>query len=364
MEERLVFAMKKRIRLTAAVMASAILLSACGSKEYLKDIKADKYVTLGNYTGIEVEENEPVVADGLVDSYINYVLSAHAESVEVTDRAVQEGDTVSIDYAGYRDGVAFDGGTGSNDLTIGSHSFIDGFEDGLIGHNIGENVTLNLKFPDPYENNPDLAGKPVVFEVTINAIKVKEIPELDDAFVQSLGLEQCQTVQEFKDYVYNTFYQDAVNTYENSIKNSITDSVMANCTFKEIPDEMVDRYYNTLIAGMTTQAASQGMTLDQYMSSYYRMDAATYPGKLRENALTTTQQYVMFQAIADAEGITVSEEEIQEEVDSRVESYGYESAEAFEANTDMETFKEYLMAEKVMAFLMENAVINTVSQEG
>ena len=351
---------KSKIRLVAALGAAAVLLTACGSKEYLKDIKAEKYVTLGTYTGIEVEENEPAVADGVVDSYINYILAQKATTKEVTGRAVQEGDVVSIDYAGYQDGVAFDGGTGSYDLTIGSGSFIDGFEDGLIGHEVGEKISLDLTFPDPYPNNPDLAGKPVVFEVTINAISESETPELNDEFVAGLAIENVSTVDEFRDYVYNIFYQDAQSTYDNSVKADITDKIMAGCTFEKLPDEMIDRYYNGLVDEMTALAKNQNMTLVDYLNRYYGLDASTYEDKLKEIALTRGQQYVMMQAIADKEGIQITDEDVDQEIQRRVEAYGYASADEYKKSTDVEALKEYLLANKVMDFLIENANVTTV----
>ena len=143
--------MKKRVGVLAAVLASATLLTACGSKEYLKDIKASDYVTLGNYMGIEAQAEEPVVEDGLVDMYLQYyILPSYTTTEEVTGRAVQTGDVVNIDYVGYHNGEAFQGGTAEGyDLTIGSGQFISGFEDGLIGANVGDQVSLNLTFPDP-----------------------------------------------------------------------------------------------------------------------------------------------------------------------------------------------------------------------
>ena len=351
---------KGKIRLVAALGAAAVLLTACGSKEYLKDIKAEKYVTLGTYTGIEVEEKEPAVADGVVDSYINYILAQKATTKEVTGRAVQEGDVVSIDYAGYQDGVAFDGGTGSYDLTIGSGSFIDGFEDGLIGHEVGEKISLDLTFPDPYQNNPDLAGKPVVFEVTINAISESETPELNDEFVAGLAIENVSTVDEFRDYVYNIFYQDAQSTYDNTVKADITDKIMAGCTFEKLPDEMIDRYYNGLVDEMTALAKNQNMTLVDYLHRYYGLDASTYEDKLKEIALTRGQQYVMMQAIADKEGIQITDEDVDQEIQRRVEAYGYASTDEYKKSTDVEALKEYLLANKVMDFLIENANVTTV----
>ncbi len=356
----MVIVMKRKVRpitvALPAVLLPAMLLTACGSKEYLKDINAAEYVTLGNYIGVEVEAEAPELSDEEVDQYINTIMIGSAQTVEVTDRAIEKGDIVSIDYTGRQGDETFD--SGSYDLEIGSGSFIEGFEDGLIGHELGEQVTLNLTFPDPYNPNPDLSGKPAEFDVTINAIKMREIPELNDEFVESMGMEDCKTVEEFRDFVYNMLYDSKTASYEEKIINTITDSVMAGCTFKELPEEFVDRYYNNMIKGMTAQASGMGTTLDLYMINQYGMDATVYPQVIRENATLTAQQIVMFQAIADAENITLSDEEVEEEIKNRAADYGYISEEEFKANVELESFKEYLMSEKVMDFLMENAKIN------
>lgn len=347
----------------AAVLMLAALLTACGNKEYLKDIKAADYVTLGNYIGIEASATEPVVADGMVDMYIEYyILASHATTVEVTDRAIQEGDTANIDFVGYIDGEAFDGGTGIGyDLTIGSHQFIDGFEDGLIGANIGDKVTLDkLAFPDPYNPNPDLSGVPVVFEVTINSISRQEIPELTDEFVQSLEIEGCSTEKELRDYVYNYFYESAVQTYENTIEETLTNTIMSDCTFKEPPAKMVDRFCQNIKDAMSAQAAVQGMTLVQYMQNYYGLGVEEYEERFRADALSAAQQFIMFQAIADVEGLNPTGEQVQEEIDNRVEAYNYESEKAFRESTDVEMLKEQLMKRNVMSFLKENGNITTI----
>lgn len=347
----------------AVILAVSALITACGSKEYLKDIKASDYVTLGNYIGIEASAAEPVVEDGIVDMYIEYyIMPNYATTEQVTDRAIVEGDTANIDFVGYIDGEAFEGGTGSNfDLTIGSHSFIDGFEDGLIGVNIGETVSLDLAFPDPYTNNPDLSGVPVVFEVTVNSISRETVPELTDDFVQSLGIEGCSTEKELRDFVYNYFYENAVQTYENTIESTLTDTIMSDCTFKEPPSEMVERFYQNIKDMMTAQASVQGMILMQYMQSYYGMTEDEYNERFREDALTTAQQYIMYQAIADAEGLDPTDEQLQEEIDYRVEAYGYESEEAFKESTDVEMLREQLMRNNVMEFLKENGNIEMTS---
>lgn len=350
--------MKKKIVLVVALMIITGVLSACGKdNSYLSGIKAADYVTLGEYIGIELTEAEPAVTDENVDSYIAYILAQRAVKTEVTGRAVEEGDTVNIDYAGYRDGVAFDGGTAQGqDLTIGSGRFIPGFEDGLIGKNIGETVSLDLTFPENYDHE-ELAGAAVVFEVTINSISVYETPELTDEFVQELGIVGCSTAAEYRDYVYDLFYQDAVNIYDNSVRNDITQAAMANCIFKEPPEKMVDRFYNILRDSMAATAASYNMDLDIYMQNYYNMDTQAYEEAIQGDAKIMAEQYIMFQAIADKEGLNLSEEETAREMEERALEYGYESAEAFKEQSDEETFREYLMVEKTIEFLIENANI-------
>ena len=353
---------KKAAALTAILVAST-LLSACGNKEYLKDVKAADYVTLGNYIGVEASAEEPAVEDGLVDMYIQYyILPNYTTTEEVTGRAVETGDTANIDFVGYIDGEAFDGGTGSGfDLTIGSRQFIDGFEEGLIGANIGETVSLDLHFPDPYDNNPALSGVPVVFEVTVNSISKKVTPELTDDFVQSLGIENCTTEKELRDYVYNYFYETQVQTYQSTIETTLTNSIMADSTFKEPPAKMVERFNKNLKDVMNANAASVNMTLAEYMKSYYGMETEAYEEKFETDALEAAQQYIMFQAIADLEGLNPTEEQIQEEVDSRVEVYGYESEEKFKESTDMEMLREQVMRRNVMDYLKENGKIETIS---
>lgn len=356
-------AIRRKSAVLAAALAASVFLTACGSKEYLKDIDASDYVTLGNYIGVEASAAEPVVEDGVVDTYINYyILPSYTTTEEVTGRAVEEGDTVNIDYVGYIDGEPFAGGTGSNpSLTIGSGQFIGGFEDGLIGVNAGETVSLELAFPNPYQPNPDLSGVPVVFDVTVNSISKQTEPELNDEFVQSLGIEGCTTVQDLWNYVYNLFYEDAVQTYENTIERTIVDTIMADSTFKEPPAKMVERINEILADGYSAEAALLGMTLSDYMLYYRGMDEETSDAWFQENAQLQAQQFIMLQAIADIEGLNVTDEQLQEEITQRVEIYGFESEEAYREGTDVETLREQLMWENVMEFLMENGNITTIT---
>lgn len=346
---------KKAAVLVCAIIAS-VFMTACGSKdkEYLKDITASDYVTLGNYIGIEASAEEPVVDDGKVDAYYAHYLQRIPIDA-VMERPIEEGDTVNIDFVGYLDGEAFEGGTGSDyDLKIGSHRFIDGFEDGLIGVNYGETVSLDLTFPDPYSHNPDLSGVPVVFVVTVNGRK--DI----DGYVQSLGIEGCSTEQDFMNYLYNALYDDAVQTYNDTIESTLTNTIMADCTFKEPPAKMVERYAQAIEETSAAQAAVYGMTLADYMGT----DAATYKEQFKTWAFTQVQQYIMYQAIADIEGLNVTDEQLKEEIAGRVEAYGYESEEAYRESNDVETLREWIMGRNVLEFLKENGDITMIPVTG
>ncbi len=353
--------MKKKMALLAAVILLAGSLSACGKKaEYIREITASDYVTLGDYKGIEVTISDPEAeAQQNVEEYLAYLDSINTELVEVTDRTVvEEGDTVNIDYTGYRDGVAFDNGAATGqDLTIGSGSFIPGFEDGLIGKEVGETVMLDLTFPADYRSE-EMAGAEVTFEVVINSISILEQQELTVEFANEMTQLDCSTVEEFKETIYNLFYEDAVSANENEIASTIAQSVMANCIFEEPPEKMVERYCDMQIEDMTTQLSAYGTDLNTYMQTYYGMNSEEYMQVFKEDAAKMAQQYIMFQAIADAEGLNLSEEEISQAMAVQAGTYGYSSVEEFKEEIGEEVLYEYLMAEKVMDFLEENAEIH------
>lgn len=355
--------MKRKVCVLAGVIVSSLFLTACGSKEYLKDVKAEKYVTLGNYMGLEATVAKIEVPEGAVESYIEEnFLVPKSETVPVTGRPVQQGDIVNIDFAGYQDGVAFDGGTGTSDLTIGSGQFIDGFEDGLIGAGEGDHVSLDLTFPDPYTRNPELSGAPVVFEVTINSISEQKLPELTDELVQELSAEgynvgTCQTASELEDWVYDLYDQSVKSTYNTQVETAIASTLMDESTFKELPQEMVARYTKSVEENMNVRASSLGMTLSQYMLLYQGLDEEGYRTLFDEQGMEMAKLYIMYQAIADQEGLVPTEEEISEETSALMSIYGYSSAEELEKSVDIESVKEDMMRKKVVAFLIENGNI-------
>ncbi|MDE7178759.1 MAG: trigger factor [Lachnospiraceae bacterium] len=360
--------MKSRTCVLAAVLSASLLLTACGNKEYLKDIKAEKYVTLGEYKGLTAAAVKQEVPDDLVERYIteNY-LAPRAEKVPVTGRSVQVGDVVNIDFAGYLDGVAFEGGTAEDyDLTIGSGQFIAGFEEGLIGANIGDQVSLDLSFPDPYKGNPDLSGKPVVFEVTVNSITENKNPELTDELVNELNaagynIGSSQTADELKRWVRESYEQVVQSSYDSEIESELASQIMENSTFQDPPEEMLKRFTESIEHNVSVRAASLNMTLAQYMQLYEGVDEAGYRALFAEEGLRMTKQYIMYQAIADREGLTPTKEEISEEITAMMTLYGYTSEEELKKNVDVEAVEEDLMRKKVVLFLKENGNIQATT---
>ena len=356
--------MKKKI-LTAviAVMLTAALV-ACGNKDtselkYLKDFKAEKFVDPGDYKNVEVELAQPEVTDEYLDQYIEYILMNSPVSTPVTDRPAQLGDVANIDYEGKLNGVAFEGGTaqGTN-LSLGSGQFIEGFEDGVVGMEIGETKDLELTFPDPYDNNPDLAGKAVIFTVTLNSLSKQETPELTDEYVASLGLEECKTVEEYRNYMYEGLLEQETAQFEQEKVNAAISKLEEGAKIKAVPEGMVTRMSDTLIANISSYAQVYGMEIGDYVATVYGGTAEEYEATLREQARLMAQRYIMLAVIAENEGIAVTDEELNEQLALEAENYGY-STEEYTEGMDKEAYREYLLVEKVMEYLGENVTVNS-----
>mgnify|MGYP005779739877 FL=1 len=328
-----------------------------GPEAYLSGINVADYVTLGEYTGVEVSVDAPVVTDEYLDSYIDYVLQSNMVKTEITDRPVEEGDIVNIDYEGKIDGVAFDGGTAQGyDLTIGSGAFIDGFEDGLIGAQSGETLDVNVTFPEDYRGE-EVAGKDAVFTVTVNSISVESLPELTDEFVQGLDVG-VNTVEEYRQYAYDLLMEEEQNTHDSNAEVAILEAVMANSELQDPPEDMTNRYYSRMIDNMTYYASMYGYDLETFLSIQ-----GTSEDAIRESSVQAGQEIITMQAIAEAEGLSVTDEELDAEIESNAGSLGYDDVEEYRASLDVEGYREYMMSEKVLDFLLENAVVTDVEPE-
>lgn len=336
---------------------------------YLSYLDVDDYVDIAqaDYMGVEVTVEAPYVSDSQVEDAIQSALAANPDRTEIANRAAQEGDLTDISYVGKKDGVAFDGGTADNyELELGSGQFIDGFEDGVVGMKVGETKDLNLTFPDNY-GNAELAGADVVFTVTLNKIYELSKPELNDDFVAGLGIEDVATVEEYRKYLYDNYMEDAQEQYETDLQNAVMDAVYANASFKGEASEMKARYHDRIVNNnysyMSTMAAMYGVDLESLLGATWVEYVAANEDQIQASAEMAANQILLAEKIAENEGLTVTQEEIEADLEEQAGEYGYDSAEAFKETMgdEIKGYDEYLVMQKVIDFLVENAHVTETS---
>lgn len=332
----------------AAVLAAAVIFVGCGAKENapLNRLDVEQYVTLGDYNSI-VDTLEPVeIEESLRDELALAVYNQYVtKDAAVTDRAVKMGDTVNIDYEGKKDDVAFVGGTAAGALlAIGSGQFIPGFEDGLVGVMPGETVDLNISFPEGY-GNAELAGQPVVFTVTVNFI-CPTLDQMQDSAVPNIGIEGVNTVDELRQYANDYLYSNLLS----GLQDSIVDELLAVSTFHALPEDMVEAEKAVISKSLDDTSAEVGATPDQYANYYYGMSADEFVAGYAEENI---KRNLVFQAIANIEGLTVSDEELQDRLEEYSAAGGYASVEEFIGELTEEDFRNYFMNEKVLSFFVD-----------
>ena len=325
---------------------------------YLNQLDVTDLVELGTYKGIEVQGGSTEVPDSMVDSYLEYTLSLQSTLEEITDRdTVEEGDVVNIDYEGKKDGVAFDGGTAADyNLEIGSSTFIEGFEEGLIGVKKGETVELNLTFPENYPAE-DLAGAAVVFTVTVNQIQAYVEPTLNDEYVVSLGIEGVTTVEEYRQKAREMLTEQMLEEYEYQLQVNVIEAVMGNSTVQEPSEELKQKYADVALDQTQKMAEYYGMDLETYVNNNYYVGLEEYQLEIEAGAREAAKQAMVCKKIADIEGIEVTDEELEEAALENYAVYGFDSVEAFKEANDMEEYRDNMLLNKVLDFLIENAVI-------
>ena len=323
----------------------------------------ENYMTLGEYRNLTVEES-PVeeTTDEDVDEYIERQMTDNYSPVEVTeDRPVQENDTVNIDYAGYQDGEAFDGGTAQDqDLRIGSGRYIEGFEEGLIGHKKGETVTLNLTFPEDYDPNPDLAGQPVVFEVTINSIS--QPPALTDDWAAENT--DYDTAQEYWDAQKEALIQERTNEYESQVKSDLFQQVMESSQIKDYPEDALEELKTDIETQMDQMYTTMyGMSLEEALEAQ-GVSAEEAEQSIDESAKSYLSQYMVTQAILDAEGVSLTEEDYEKALDDFAKLSGFENGEAIKSMySDAGVLKGNVLWNVACDKIMETAVITEPAAE-
>ena len=323
------------------------------------EYKALDYVTLGQYTGFTLQGQSTEVTDDKVMASLNSSIGTDYYT-EVTDRPVQEGDVVNIDYTGKKDGKAFDGGTASGyDLTIGSNTFIDGFEDGLIGAKVGETLDLNLTFPEDYYSE-DLAGQEVVFTVTVNSIK--EFPEITDDLIKEITNGDYTTVDDYKAYLKDQLVQQKEDARESAIRSQILTKLMDTCTVDSDPDGLFDYYTALYKRQYQTYASYYGINLkDMVESSGMTMD--DFNTELEKEARVEMDQELILEAIEEKEKLEISDEEYDQSVEEQAEKLGYTDVDQFKESVDQEEFTRYLLMEKALKFVEDSSVITEEGDE-
>lgn len=310
---------------------------------------------LGNYKGIEIAKVENTVSDENVDAKLQEMVEKNARLVSVEDKALEDGDTAIIDFEGFENGVAFDGGKGENyNLVIGSNTFIPGFEEQLVGKKAGEEVEVNVTFPEEYHSQ-DLAGKPVVFNVKINDVKVKELSALDDEFAKDTS--EFDSLDELKADLRAKLEEEAKNRADAETRNSVVEKVAEN-TEIEIPEVMIQHQIDNMLNELNYQLQYQGFGLQQLLEMTGRTMEELREER-KEDAKKLVKSSLVLEAITKAEGIEATEEEFKAELEKMASAYNMEveKIEASLRDADKEDIKGQIKIRKTIDLLVDNATI-------
>ncbi len=324
-------------------------------KEFIftAEVAVKPEVTLGEYKGVEVEKAEVAVADEEIDAELARVREQNARILSVEDRPVADGDEVVIDFEGFVDGVAFAGGKGEDyKLVIGSHSFIDTFEEQLIGKNIGDDVEVNVTFPTEYHAE-ELAGKPAMFKVKVKAITAKELPELDDEF--AVDVSEFDTLAEYKEDIKKNLLEKKEKEAKFAKEDAVVDKIIEGATM-EIPDAMIDTQTRQMAEEYAQGLQMQGLNLEQYFK-FTGMNANSFMENLKPQALKRIQCRLVLEAVVKAENIAVSEEELDKEFETMAQNYRMEKDKLVElvGEKEKEQIKMDIAVQKAVDFVRDAA---------
>ena len=310
-------------------------------------------VTLGKYKGVQVTKIDTTVTDEEVEAALEKEQQKNSRTVTVTDRPVANGDTAVIDFEGFVDGVAFEGGKGENHpLEIGSHSFIDTFEDQLVGHNAGDEVEVNVTFPEQYQAE-ELAGKPAMFKVNIKEIKVKELPELDDDFAQDVS--EFDTLAEYKEDVKKNLEEKKKEEAEQQKEADVIKAIVEDAKM-DIHEKMIKAQAQQMVEDFAQRIQSQGISFEQYMQF-----TGSTPEMLLEQVTPQAEERIkarlVLEAVVKAENIEVSDEEFEKELEEMAKQYNMEldQIKQFTTDADKETIKKDIAVQKAAKLVVDAA---------
>lgn len=305
------------------------------------------------YKGLEAEKQATVVTDDDITREIDQARRSNSRMLQVTDRAAENGDIAVIDFEGFVDGVAFDGGKAEKyNLTLGSGSFIPGFEDQIVGKNIGDKFDVNVTFPEEY-GQKELAGKPAVFKIVLHELKKNEIPELDDEFVKEVS-EKCNTVDEYKEEIKAKITERKDKANDRAMEEKLIDALLA-VTEVDIPDAMIESEVDAEVRDYAYRLQSQGGSLEMYYQ-YTGMDEKGLRDSIRPGAERQVKTRLALEAIVKTENITPTEEEIEEEYKKIASGYTVE-LETVKASIPVDSLSQDIVLRKAVDLVKENAKI-------
>ena len=311
-------------------------------------------VTLGKYKGVKVAKIDVDVTDEEVAAEIDMERDKNSRTVDVTDRAVQSGDIATIDFEGFVDGVAFEGGKGEDyPLTIGSGAFIPGFEDALIGVQTGKETEVNVTFPENYQA-AELAGKAAVFKCTVKKLQEKQLPELDDDFVGEVS-EESDTVEEYREEVKKKLADRKAANAKNEKEDAVIDAIIEDAKM-DIPEAMLETQQKQMIQDYAQRLQSQGISMEQYMQ-FTGMTMQLLLEQVKPQALKRIQSRLVLEAVVAAENMTATEEEFEEEVKVMGEAYQMEADKVKEllGENGKKQVMQDICIKKAVEFVVENA---------
>lgn len=365
--------MKKRWIFVLALVGVLTMTAACGGKETAEDSAQSTENTkteedtgmdfpnssvtkLGNYKGVEIETISTEVTDKELQEQIDSLLAAHPDTKILDKTVVESGDLVNIDYTGYLNEEAFEGGSSNGqgyNLLIGSGSFIPGFEDGLIGKEVGSTCELPLTFPEEYKNNPDLAGQDVVFEVTVNAIVENVDAEWNDEFVQTYT--EYDSVEAYMEGTLSSLQASKEENASAEKEYRVVEAIIETSEF-DCSEEELESLKDSSRQQYEMYAAYSGLELEDFVASYMGVSLEEFELQLTSLAEFQMRSKLVIDAVAKAEGIVLTEEEYQEGLSSLAGEYAAESPETFEEQYGRSVIEENLVYDKTLDFLVENAV--------
>ena len=320
---------------------------------FTAEVAVKPEVTLGDYKGLEVPKSETEVTDEDVDAEIKKEQEKNSRTVTVEDRGAENGDITTIDFEGFVDGVAFEGGKGTDyPLTLGSGSFIPGFEDQLVGAKAGDHVEVNVTFPEEYQA-AELAGKAAVFQCDVKKVEAKELPELDDDFAQDVS--EFDTLAEYKEDIKKNLTDKKEKEARAAKENAAVDKAIENAQM-EIPDAMVDTQVRQMINDFASRMQSQGLTMEQYFQ-FTGMTVEKMQDEMKPQALKRIQTRLVLEKIAEVENIQPTEEEVNEEISKMAEMYKMEADKLKEllGDRELEQMKKDMAVQKAVTLVADEA---------